>query len=107
MTQSCQTVYISSQSQCEAYGASIDYVPFSDGFVNDVQYLHEVLNLSTKTDYLAFIQKYKTHIVTACLIITELLTTLGFGMFALVKLTPSSNDEMSRIKNYYYYYNCY
>ena len=64
-TQSHQTLYISSQSQCEAYGASIDDAPFSDGFFNAVHYLPEILNSSTKLDYLTFIQEHGTHIVTA------------------------------------------
>ena len=64
-TQSRQTLYISSQAQCEAYGASIDDAPFSNSFVNAVQYLPEVLDSSTQPDYLTFIQQYGTHIVTA------------------------------------------
>ena len=65
VTQSRQTLYISSQAQCEAYGASIDDAPFSDSFFKAVLYLPEVLNSSTKLDYLTFIQQYGTHIVTA------------------------------------------
>ena len=64
-TQSRQTVYVSSQAQCQAYGASIDYATFTDDFVNAIRYLPEVLNSSTKHDYLTFIQQYGTHIVTA------------------------------------------
>ena len=64
-TQSRQTLFISSQSECEAYGASIDDAPFSDGFFNVVYYLPEVLNSSTKHQYFSFIQQYGTHIVTA------------------------------------------
>ena len=64
-TQSRQTLYISSQAQCEAYGASVDDAPFSDGFVNGVRYLPEVLNSSTNSVYLTFIEQYGTHIVTA------------------------------------------
>ena len=64
-TQNCQTLYISSHAQCEAYVASIDDAQFSDAFVDAVQYLPEVLDSSTQPDYLAFIQRYGTHIVTA------------------------------------------
>ena len=64
-TQSRQTVFISSQAQCEVYGASVDDAPLTDFFVKAVNSLSEVINSSTKHDYLTFIQKYGTHIVTA------------------------------------------
>ena len=64
-TQNYQTVFITSQAQCEAYGASIDDAPFSVGFVNYVRYLPDVLNSSTKYYYFNFIQIFGTHIVTA------------------------------------------
>ena len=54
-----------SHNACEAYGASVDDAPFLDGFFNAVHYLPEILNSSTKHDYLTFIEQYGTHIVTA------------------------------------------
>ena len=64
-TQSRQTVFISSQSQCEAYDASIDYSPFTHDFHIAVNSLSEVINSSTKQDYLTFIEQYGTHIASA------------------------------------------
>ena len=64
-TQNGQTIYVSSQAQCEAYGASVDGAEFTDDFTNSVFYLPETLDSTTKGDYLTFIQVYGTHIATA------------------------------------------
>ena len=60
-----KTMYISSQAQCEAYGASVDGAAFLTDFINSVFYLPEVVNSSTQAAYLNFIQEYGTHIATA------------------------------------------
>ena len=36
LTQNGQTIFISSQAQCEAYGASVDGDDFTDDFTNSV-----------------------------------------------------------------------
>ena len=64
-TQNGETMYISSQAQCEAYGASVDGATFLGSFINSVLYLPDVLNSSTQAAYLNFIQEYGTHIATA------------------------------------------
>ena len=64
-TENGQTMYISSQALCEAYGASVDGATFLGSFINSVLYLPDVLNSSTQAAYLNFIQEYGTHIATA------------------------------------------
>ena len=64
-TENRQTMYISSQAQCEAYGASVDGATFLISFVDSVLHLPDVVNSSTQAAYLNFIQEYGTHIASA------------------------------------------
>ena len=64
-TQSGETVFVSSQARCEAYGASINDAEFTDNFINTVSYLPVVLNSSTREIYISFIQEYGTHVLTS------------------------------------------
>ena len=59
------TVFISSYSQCEAYGALINDAPFTKDFVAAVSTLPSSFNSSTREQYFFFIQNYGTHIATA------------------------------------------
>ena len=65
-TENRQTMYISSQAQCEAYGASVDGATFLISFVDSVLHLPDVVNSSTQAAYLNFIQEYifKTYLDT-------------------------------------------
>ena len=59
------SIFISSQAQCEAYGASINDTPFTKDFAAAVSTLPSSFNSSTREQYLFFIQSYGTHIATA------------------------------------------
>lgn len=64
LTPDHKTVLVSSYAQCEVYRASVDNADLSEGFINAVSSLPNVLDSSTHDVYNNFIIQFGTHAVT-------------------------------------------